>query len=95
MILQICEGGGFKRAVLKKMLFIFFSEKDELEHKFASRVIFEAQWEMNGSSRDIASYSTQLPNGAVWIFVLKGSFFYSLNVRKILQKHELKPVQGS
>ena len=77
------------------MLFIFSSEKDELEHKFASRVIFEAQWEMNGSSRDIASYSTHLPNGAVLIFVLEGSFFYSLNVRKILQKHELKPVQGS
>ena len=60
LILQICEGGGFKRAVLKKMLFIFFSEKDELEHKFASRVIFEALWEMNGS-RDIALHTPPIP----------------------------------
>ena len=77
------------------MLFIFFFETDELGNKFASRVIFEAQWEMNGSSRDIASYSTHLPNGAVLIFVLEGSFFDSWNVRKILQKHELGSLQGS
>ena len=42
------------------MLFIFFSEKDELEHKFAGRVIFEAQWEMNGR-RDIALHTPPIP----------------------------------
>ena len=42
-----------------------------------------------------AAYSTHLPNAAVLLFVLEGSFFYSWNARKILQKHELKSMQGS
>ena len=60
------------------MLFIFFSEKDELEHKFASRVIFEAQWEMNGS-RDIALHTPPIPRTSqteqFWYLFWEGFFF--------------------